>query len=252
MNMKQLPQYNRVVAVLSGGLDSTILTYALVSKYGAENVSALTFDYNQKQATEIAMASKTCKKLGINHTVVDIKFLGDLVRNVTSNIVGTSIEMPTIKQVIGDPAPVTYVPNRNMILLSIASSAAEAVGAEAVFLGLQAHDAYGYWDTSPQFLAAVNKVNELNRKFIVHIEAPFVEYSKCDEILLGVELNVPFEDTLTCYDPLPDRRQENGFMACGKCPSCAERIANFAKAGLIDPTPYVRSINWAALIEEYK
>jgi 7-cyano-7-deazaguanine synthase len=229
------------------------MTYSLVNKYGKENVSALTFNYGQKQVLEVGMAERTCKKLGISHNVVDIRFLGDLVRNVTANISGSKIEMPTIKEVIGDPAPVTYVPNRNMILLSIATSAAEAVSAEAVFLGLQAHDAYGYWDTSPQFLEAINHVNSLNRKSVVRIEAPFVEWSKHEEILLGIELGVPFEDTLTCYNPQFDRRQVNGWIACGKCPTCAERIANFAKVGIVDPTPYVfLPKNWDKLIEEYR
>lgn len=239
---------SKKIVILSGGLDSTILTYKLVKEFGSENVVALTYNYGQKQIVELEYAKVTCKKLGIEHVVVDLTVLGQLVQSVTSNIQGSTIEMPTIKDVLGDPAPVTYIPNRNAVMLMIATAAAEAVDADAVYLGIQATDSYQYFDTTPEFHEAINAVNALNRKTQIKIMAPFIEMDKAEEIKLGVELGVPFEDTLTCYNPVQDRRQVHGYLACGKCPSCAERVQNFVKAGVKDPTPYFVEYDWNSLL----
>jgi 7-cyano-7-deazaguanine synthase len=233
----KLPNKNKVVSVLSGGLDSTILTYMLVDKYGKDNVIALSFNYGQKQGIELEKASVTCKKLNIQHKIIDISFLGDIVAPVCANIKGTDVEMPTIQDVLGDPQPPTYVPYRNMILNSIAFSFAESNDCDAVFSGLQIHDEYGYWDTSRMFIDRMNSVSELNRQHQISFEAPFAEMSKKDEIEIGKELGVIFEDTMTCYNPTED-------VACGKCPSCSERIQNFALAGIKDPCKYSIEIPW--------
>lgn len=247
---RTLPDVEKAVVVLSGGLDSTIVTYLAVSRYGAQNVSALSAYYGQKQGgAEIVQAEKTCKRLNIKHVKVDMKFLGDMVKGVSANMIGSGIEMPTIQEVLGEPQPVTYVPYRNMILNAIAFSFAEANDASVVFSGLQSHDCYGYWDTTPEFINAVNNVSILNRKHAIQICAPFVELAKVDEIRLGLELGVHFEETLTCYNPHLDTV---GYVSCGKCPSCAERIMNFAKAGVADPIPYAVELDWNKLIEQYR
>lgn len=248
MNLEQalatLPEtQSNVVSVLSGGLDSTILTYILVKKYGRDKVFALSYDYGQKQRRELAMASATCNLLKIPHKILDLKILGEIVKEVSANIGGTNVAMPTIKDVLGDPQPKTYVPFRNMILNSLAFSFAESNKASHVFTGLQVHDEYGYWDTTQRFVDGMNAIADQNRSHKVKLEAPFSALSKYDEILIANEIgNVHFEFTLTCYNPDSDGR------SCGKCPSCSERIANFAKAGIKDPIPYNIEIPWSKLL----
>jgi 7-cyano-7-deazaguanine synthase len=248
MNLEQalfsLPETNHnVVSVLSGGLDSTIMTYILAKKYGPERVYALSYNYGQKQKKELEMAAKTCEYLGIAHKVLDLGILGEIVKEVSANIGGTSVAMPTIKQVLGDPQPKTYVPFRNMILNALAFSFAESNKASHVFTGLQVHDEYGYWDTTQKFVDCMNAVADQNRTHKVRLEAPFSLLSKYDEIKIAQELgNVKFEYTLTCYNP-----DEHG-NSCGQCPSCAERIQNFIKAGVRDPIPYKPSIEWERFI----
>lgn len=232
-----LPKISKAVSVLSGGLDSTILTYLLVDRYGRDNVVALSFNYGQKQGIELQKAETTCNKLGIQHKIIDISFLGEIVSPMCANIKGTDVEMPTIRDVLGDPQPPTYVPYRNMILNSIAFSFAEANDCQAVFSGLQVHDEYGYWDTSRQFIDNMNAVSTLNRMHAITFEAPFAEMSKYQEIEIAKTLNVPFEDTMTCYNPTDD-------VACGKCPSCSERIQNFILAKTKDPCKYAIEIDW--------
>ena len=244
MNMNEalskLPDTDQnVVSVLSGGLDSTIMTYILVKKYGSERVFALSYNYGQKQKRELDMAYKTCDYLGIAHKILDLGILGDIVKGVSANIGGTNVAMPTIKDVLGDPQPKTYVPFRNMILNALAFSFAESNKASHVFTGLQVHDEYGYWDTSQRFVDAMNAVADQNRTHKVKLEAPFSLLSKYDEIMIAMEMgNVRFDYTLTCYNP-----DEDG-NSCGKCPSCSERIANFIKARVKDPIPYKPAIDW--------
>ncbi len=232
-----LPELNKVVVNLSGGLDSTILTYVLAEQYGAENVFALSFNYGQKQNIELQKAQVTTSKLNISHKVIDISFLGDIVAPVCANILGSDIAMPDIEDVLGDPQPPTYVPYRNLILSSLAFSFAEANECEGVFTGLQSHDLYGYWDTSLEFVQRVNQVSQLNRHHKIEVYAPFVDLAKVDEINIAEKLNVPYEDSITCYEP-------NGDVSCGRCPSCAERIQNFMLAGVKDPAPYAIEIPW--------
>jgi 7-cyano-7-deazaguanine synthase len=215
------------------------MTYLLVEKYGRDHVFALTYDYGQKQKREIDMAIKTCIHLGIKHKVLDLSILGEIVKEVSANIAGTDVAMPTIKDVLGDPQPKTYVPFRNMILNSLAFSFAESNNASHVFTGLQVHDEYGYWDTTQKFVDCMNSVAAQNRTHKVELLAPFSQLSKYDEIEISKELkNVRLDYTLTCYDPDVSGR------SCGVCPSCSERIQNFIRANVRDPIPYVHGVDW--------
>jgi len=190
------------------------------------------------------MAAATCRHLNIAHKILNLSILGEIVKNVSANIGGTSVAMPTIKDVLGDPQPKTYVPFRNMILNSLAFSFAESNKASHVFTGLQVHDEYGYWDTSQRFVDSMNAVAEQNRSHKASLEAPFSALSKYDELMIANELgNVELAFTLTCYNP------DSAGQSCGKCPSCSERIANFAKAGIKDPIPYNVAIPWDKLIK---
>ena len=235
-----MPPAHKAVVVLSGGMDSTIVARLAVEKYGASNVSALTFFYKQKQRIEIEKAKAVSSVLGLaNHTVVDLSFLGDMVKGVSANIVD-GLAMPTINEILGDPTPVTYVPNRNMIMLSIAAAYAETVGARVVLTGLQSQDEYSYFDTTPAFVAAMNAVTSQMRKDVIQYHTPFQGLSKSDEIGFILELDGGVDllkSTMTCYNP-------DGELSCGKCPSCAERIRAFMKTLTKDPIPYAVSIPW--------
>jgi 7-cyano-7-deazaguanine synthase len=232
---------------LSGGLDSTILAYKLVKEFGAENVIALTFNYGQRHSIEVEKSKITCQKLNIEHKIIDISFLGDLVKNTCSLIQDSNIAVPHIREVLGHPQPSTEVPYRNMIFTSLCLSCAQANDADEVYLSIQQHDLYFYWDCSAQFVEGINRISQLNRKYQIQLCTPFVDLSKAEEIKIGQELNVPFEDTLTCYQGNVDENGET--ISCGVCGSCSERIANFAKAQIKDPVKYAKEIDWGYLFE---
>ena len=243
--LKQLPDTKGVVVILSGGMDSTITMRLAVEKYGKENVSALTFNYGQKQKREIDMARATTHMLGVKHKIVDATFLGDISKGFSANV-DTDMAMPTIKDVLGDPRPKTYVPNRNMILMSIAAAFAETQNVDTVLCGLQVHDEYGYHDTTQRWVDKVNDLLSEYRIIKIKLVAPFSKLSKYDELNILRELDGNLQltlFTLTCYNPDVDGN------SCGECPSCSERIANFIKIGEKDPIPYSKSIPWQELIK---
>lgn len=218
----------KVVSIFSGGLDSTILTYILVNKYGKDNVVALIYDYNQKHKIELDKAKITLEKLGIPFKRINISFLGDINKNFSSLASNSSINTPSIKDVLGLPQSTNYIANRNSILINIAVSFAETIDASHVFYGAQSHDELGFWDCSETFVNTLNETFKLNREHNIQVVAPFMNIWKDDEVRLGVELNVPFEDTWTCYNPSFENKP------CMTCASCAERIAAFKKAGVRD------------------
>jgi len=230
-----LPDAKGAIVILSGGLDSTIAMRYAVEKYGNKNVFALTFNYGQKQAAEIDCASWTTTLLGVGHKIIDASFLGDISQGFSANV-DTGMAMPTIEDVIGDPRPSTYVPNRNMILLSIAAAYAETQKVDVVICGLQQNDTYNYHDTTPRFLEKINAVLNENRIIQIKVVSPFINKTKTDEInlLLSMDDGVGLlAHTLTCYNP-----DWNG-RSCGKCPSCSERLKAFSNVGIKDPVRYV-------------
>ena len=241
-----LPDGGGAVVVLSGGLDSTVAMRLCVEKYGRENVRALTFYYGQRQSIEIDKARASTSLLGVRHKVLDLRILGDIGKGFSANL-DSSIAMPTIHEVLGDPAPKTEVPNRNMILLSLTAAYAEVQQMQYILTGLQVHDQYSYWDTTQRFVDSINDVLKQNRKTKLEVIAPFSSFSKKDEIFLLKELDGSvglLAHTLTCYNP-------NGEgHSCGKCPSCAERIKGFIDAGEIDPIKYSVDIPWEKYINQ--
>lgn len=245
-SLNELPDAKGAVVVLSGGMDSTIAARLAVEKYGAENVHALTFFYQQKQALEIDYAVANANKLNLaKHTKIDIGFLGDMVRGVSANIVGGK-PMPSIKEILGDPAPATEVPFRNAILLMISTAYAQANNLQVVVTGIQEQDQYSYFDTTPEFIDSINNVLSKNRMHSIRVTAPWLGQNKATELKILHELDGNLDlmrSTLTCYNP-----DENG-VSCGRCPSCSERIHNFVKAGFEDPIPYAISIPWKKLLE---
>lgn len=216
------------VAIISGGMDSVTLLHYLVKRENLK-VSPITFLYGQKHSKEVAFAQKQALSLGCSdHLVLDLELLKPLF--AMSALVSSDLNIPDIKDVMGDPQPATYVPNRNMLFLALAVAYAETSNATDIYYGAQKHDIYGYWDTTPEFLERLNQVYQLNRKSPISILAPFVNYSKTDVLKLGLELGVDFSDTWSCY--------KGDELACGSCPTCAERLKAFANLNIRDPLKY--------------
>lgn len=216
------------VAIVSGGMDSVTLLHYLVKKE-QRHPAVLTFLYGQKHSKEIEYAQTQAKRLGCTeHLVLNLNLLRPLF--ASSALVSEEQVVPAAAEVMGDPQPLTYVPNRNMIFLALAAAYAETNGVTEIYYGAQRHDIYGYWDTTPDFLARLNNVFTLNRKTPLQIKAPFVHYSKADLLSIGLELGVDYAQTWSCY--------EGQEAACGRCPTCAERLQAFAEVGAQDPLPY--------------
>lgn len=219
------------VVLLSGGLDSSVLLHRVAREQKFDAIHALSFNYGQRHAKELRCARKQAAAAGAAHRIIDVSFMGELLRGGSSLIAGGA-KVPELSELeAGDlQQPSTYVPNRNMMLLSMAAAFAEAQGIHDIFYGAQAQDEYGYWDCTADFLERINAVLALNRKEPVLIHAPLVTTPKSEIVRLGTELGVDFSQTWSCY------RGEQ--LACGTCPTCVERLKAFETAGLADPIPY--------------
>jgi len=224
------------VVLLSGGLDSAVAL--AVARQLGHDCHALSFDYGQRHRVELNAASTVSRSLGAaSHRVVAID-----LRAIGGSALTDSIEVPKSGPRAGAPGdiPVTYVPARNMVFLSIAAGLAEVVGARDIFIGVNAIDYSGYPDCRRPFIDAVEHAAALGTKAgvegrAVRIRTPLVELSKADIIRLGARLGVDFSLTSSCYDPDADER------ACGACDSCRLRAAGFREARVPDPTRYRRA-----------
>lgn len=224
------------VVLISGGLDSSVLLHHVVQNLGRSPVYALSFNYGQRHAKELDCAQAQTKIAGgagisVSHRIIDISFMGDLLKNGSTLIAGGR-PVPDLAA-LGEQdlaQPPTYVPNRNMMLLSIAAAFAEAHGVADVYYGAQAQDEYGYWDCTEAFLDRINHVLSLNRRDAVTIHAPFVRMKKSEIVRLGVSLSVDLAATWSCY--------RGGENACGTCPTCVERLNAFRQAQADDPLVY--------------
>ena len=213
------------VVLLSGGMDSATLLHHVRQTLGVEDVHALSFIYGQKHDRELEMARWQAQAAGVeDHRVIDIGFFADLTRG-GSALTDPEIDIPDLSDIAEADLdqPPTYVPHRNLMLLSLAASFAEAAGARDVFYGAQAQDEYGYWDCTAEFVERVNDVLRLNRKNAVTVHAPFVNMNKSAVARLGVQLGVDFDHTWSCY--------RGGAAPCDTCPSCVERTAALAGIG---------------------
>jgi 7-cyano-7-deazaguanine synthase len=224
----------KCVIPISGGLDSTvILHYAIEEKY---DIYAISFNYGQRHLdAETVCAIAQAGIVAKEHKLLDLSFFKQIVTG--SALTNNNIDVAKTKDVLGDPQTVNYVPNRNMMMLSICTAYAESVGADTVFHGAALVDSQaGFWDGSLEFLEAINNINKLNRRNKITIEAPLINKSKKEIIELGLELNINFSSTWTCY--------EGKSKACGECTACSSRIKGFIDAGYIDPIPYKQNIPW--------
>ena len=226
---------DKCIVPLSGGLDSTVISY--FARSNGLDIQAIAYDYGQKHRDkELICAQKTIfRTKQENIKILDLTFFKDIV--TTSALTNDKIDVAKAKDVLGDPQTVNYVPNRNMMMLSICTAYAESIGASVVFHGSALVDSQaGFWDGSKEFLEAINNVNKLNRRDRVEIRAPLILKSKAEIIQMGVDLGVDFSNTWTCY--------EGKDEACGECTACSSRVQGFLQAGYIDPVPYSREIPW--------
>lgn len=238
--LNKLPETDKpVVSIFSGGLDSTVMTYALVQKYGADKVYTLTYDYKQKHRVEMLCAGLTNEILKLNHKTIDISFLGEINKDFSNLADGSSIETPDGEKVIEEKQSTNYIANRNSILINIAVSYAETIGAGYVFYGAQSNDIAGFWDCTKEYVETLNNTFALNREHQIKVIAPFMGLWKTDEIKLGKELEVPFEHCWTCYNPVTvpgaGMNHSSAVRPCGKCLSCVERMQAFKELNIEDP-----------------
>ncbi len=216
----------KAVVLLSGGMDSATLLAYVRQRLEVEQIVALSCVYGQKHSRELDCAKWQAEHCAVKeHRILDISFYGELTRG-GSALTDGSIEVPDLSDVKPEERmqPPTYVPNRNMVFLSLAAAFAEAQGITDVFYGAQAQDEYGYWDCSQDFVNRMNEVLSLNRKGRVKIRAPFASMSKSEVVKIGLELGVNYDHTWTCY--------RGGDEPCGTCPSCVERNRAFSEAGV--------------------
>jgi 7-cyano-7-deazaguanine synthase len=224
----------KAVVLYSGGLDST--TCMAIARHEGFEPYAMSFDYGQRHAVELATAKANAKAMGAaEHLVVgfDLRTMGGSA---------LTADMAVPKEGVGEGIPVTYVPARNTIFLSFALGWAEVLGAFDIFIGVNALDYSGYPDCRPEYIAAFEKTANLATKAGVEgsgrfaIHAPLIAMTKAEIIRTGLTLGVDYGRTHSCYDPTPEGR------ACGLCDSCRLRLKGFAEAGVADPVPYaVRS-----------
>ncbi|MGA1800421.1 7-cyano-7-deazaguanine synthase QueC [Sphingomonas sp. 4RDLI-65] len=221
------------VALVSGGLDSMVS--AAMARESGQRLLALSFDYNQRHRVELAAARRIADALGAERHIVlpmDLSAFGGsaLTADIDVPKDGAGTED-------GGGIPVTYVPARNTIFLSLALGWAEAAGARDIYIGVNALDYSGYPDCRPEFIAAFEGLAELATKAGVEgdpfrIQAPLQHMTKADIVREGTRLGLDLGLSWSCYDPAP------GSLHCGECDSCCLRAKGFDEAGIADPTRY--------------
>jgi len=219
------------VVLLSGGLDSMVCA-ALARESGFETL-ALTIDYGQRHRVELDSARRIAARLADRHILLALDLTAFGGSALTSDIA-----VP--KDGVGEGIPVTYVPARNTIFLSLALGLAEASGARDIFIGVNALDYSGYPDCRPEFVAGFERLANLATKAGVEgdgftIHAPLLDLTKADIAREAQRLGIDAGLSHSCYDPLPDGTH------CGKCDACRLRAKGFAEAGVADPTSYAPS-----------
>ena len=214
----------KAVVILSGGMDSTTLLYD-IKKQGFD-VYALSFNYHQKHRKELLCAQKTCEKLGIFHRILDLSVLNEVA---PSALTRDDQEVPE-GHYESDNMKQTVVPNRNMVMLSLATAYAISIDAENLYYGAHAGDHTIYPDCRRVFVDSMRVAIQLADWKEVKLYAPYLGIDKGDIAIKGKELGVDYSLTWTCY--------KGKVKACGKCGACQERLEAFAKAGIKDPVEY--------------
>ena len=223
----------KAVILLSGGLDST--TALAIARVEGFEPYTISFRYGQRHDIELEAAKKISQRSGAKgHTVIDIN-----LRQLGGSALTSDIDVPKGRDAeeMSGNIPVTYVPARNTIFLSIALGWAEVLGASDLYIGVNALDYSGYPDCRPEFIEAFEKMANLGTKAGVEgkgfrIHTPLIRMTKGEIIKKGMELGVDYSLTHSCYDPTPEG------LACGECDSCLLRKKGFADAGIKDPLRY--------------
>jgi len=230
MNFPKAPKDGALVALVSGGLDSLVV--AAMARAAGWRLFALTIDYNQRHKIEIESATHIAKQLEAERHIIlplDLSAFGG------SALTDQQIEVP--KQGVGEGIPVTYVPARNTIFLSLCLGWAEAVGARDIAIGVNVLDYSGYPDCRAEFIDAFVTTANLATKAGVEgdpfrFHTPLVHMTKADIVRAGTELGIDLGLSWSCYDPTPEG------LHCGVCDSCRLRQKGFVEAGVADPTRY--------------
>lgn len=226
----------RAVVLVSGGLDSA--TILAIAREAGFELYALSFDYGQRHRFELEASRRVCEAAGVRRHItvpLDLRAFGGSA--LTDDI---AVPKDRSESDMTTGIPITYVPARNTIFLSVALGWAEVLGALDIFIGVNAVDYSGYPDCRPEFVAAFQNVANLatkagtqdGGKWTVH--APLISMSKADIIQRGIALGVDYGLTHSCYDP------DSQGRSCGHCDSCQLRLKGFADAGLKDPVTYVQ------------
>ena len=230
--MVQPGSSTRAVVLASGGIDSTV-TAALAREAGHE-LLWLTVDYGQRHAIEVERARQVAAAMGAaKHTVLTLN-----LRAFAGSALTGDLPVPKDRHSAerSRGIPVTYVPGRNLVLLSLAAAHAEAEGASLIYFGANVLDYSGYPDCRPEFIRAFEAAVNAGTKAAaegatLRVRAPLLEMTKADIIRTGIRLGAPLHLTHSCYDPVGD-------LACGRCDSCLIRREGFSRAGVEDPTRY--------------
>ena len=221
----------KAISVLSGGLDCTVATSAYANDY---DIHAITFNYGQKSFKQELKASKeNSKKMNWTHEVIDLPWLS----KISTSSLNTSEDIPEVKEDELDDlekskssASSVWVPARNMVFTSIATSYAESIGAEIIIVGWDREEAATFPDNSKEFLNAFNELIEIGSPDNIKIEAPAIDLNKEEIVELGVKVGAPMELSYSCYAG----REKH----CGVCESCMRRKRAFKKLKINDPTEY--------------
>ncbi|MCW2278347.1 7-cyano-7-deazaguanine synthase QueC [Heliophilum fasciatum] len=225
--MRNAARERKAVVILSGGLDSTVCMAAAVSV--GLKVYGLTFDYGQRHRRELKAAAAVARHYGVEHTVVSLPDI------FASNALTKELNKLEVSGEIRAGIPATYVPARNILFLSYGLAWAENVGAEQIYIGVNATDYTGYPDCRPAFIEAFQQMIEVGTEAglngrAIQICAPLMQMTKKEIIQWGIELKAPLGLTHTCY--------QNAEPPCGVCDSCRLRKAGFAEAGKVDPLSF--------------
>ncbi|WKE64307.1 7-cyano-7-deazaguanine synthase QueC [Gallaecimonas kandeliae] len=216
---------SKVVVIYSGGMDSFTLLHKAI-KDGHE-VHALSFNYGQRHVRELVVARQVTEELGIAHEVVDISAIQGLIAN---SALTSDMDMPEGHYAEANMKQ-TVVPNRNMILLSLAIGKAVSIGADKVYYGAHGGDHAIYPDCRPEFVKAMNAVSMVANYEPVGIESPYLMATKGEILTDGLKMGLDYSKSWTCY--------QGGEQACGRCGACQERLEAFRENGLEDPLPYL-------------
>lgn len=230
----------KVVLGVSGGMDSSVLLRNAINHY--DDVIAVFFNYNQRHIIEKNCAdkqvdhvrSKIAHTQTIEYKTINVSFIREIAP--TSSLTNDNIATPNVKKVMGEAQPASYVPNRNLMFISILASLAEANNANTIWHGsAQADSLAGYWDSSNEFRQSLNNLLCLNRSCKITVETPLINMSKKDIILEGVKYGVNFGNTYTCYS--------GEVVSDAESVSSSLRIKGFIDAGYIDPIAYKQDLS---------